>query len=63
MMYMMIAVIVPSLGITVMIVLSTFPGMGAVGSEDTFWALLIGVTFMQFMFMSVIKSKRPNLMT
>jgi pilus assembly protein TadC len=63
MMYMMIAVIVPSLGITVMIVLSTFPGMGIMGSEDTFWALLVGVTFMQFMFMSVIKSKRPNLMT
>jgi len=63
MMYMMIAVIVPSLGITVMIVLSTFPGMGAVASEDTFWALLIGVAFMQFMFMSVIRSKRPNLMT
>jgi len=63
MMYMMIAVIVPSLGITVMIVLSTFPGMEVVGNEDTFWALLAGVTFMQFMFMSVIKSKRPNLMT
>jgi pilus assembly protein TadC len=62
MMYMMIAVIAPSLGITVMIVLSTFPGMGAVGSEDTFWGLLIGVSFMQFMFMSVIKSRRPNLM-
>ncbi len=63
MMYMMIAVIVPSLGITLMIILSTFPGMEAVGSEDTFWLLLIGVAFMQFLFMSVIKSKRPNLMT
>lgn len=62
MMYMMIAVIAPSLGITVMIVLSTFPGMDVVGNESTFWGLLIGVSFMQFMFMSVIKSKRPNLM-
>ena len=62
MMYMMIAVIVPSLGITVMIILSTFPGMEAIGSESVFWALLGGVSFMQFMFMSVIKSKRPNLM-
>ncbi len=62
MMYMMVAVIAPSLGITVMIVLSTFPGMGAIGDPNTFWALLIGVSFMQFMFMSVIKSKRPNLM-
>ena len=62
MMYMMIAVIAPSLGITMMIVLSTFPGMNAVGSENSFWGLLIGVSFMQFMFMSVIKSRRPNLM-
>ncbi len=62
MMYMMVAVIAPSLGITVMIVLSTFPGMGAISSKSTFWGLLIGVSFMQFMFMSVIKSKRPNLM-
>ncbi len=63
MMYMMIAVIVPSLGITIMIVLSTFPGMDMMGDENTFWILLVGVTFMQFMFMSVIKSRRPNLMT
>jgi pilus assembly protein TadC len=63
MMYMMIAVIVPSLGITVMIILSTFPGMESIGNENTFWLLLIGAAFMQFMFMSVIKSKRPNLMT
>jgi pilus assembly protein TadC len=62
MMYMMLAVIAPSLGITVMIVLSTFPGMDMFGDEMTFWALLIGVGFAQFMFMSIIKSRRPNLM-
>lgn len=61
MMYMMIAVIVPSLGITVMIVLSTFPGMESIGNEQTFWILLAGVVFMQFIFMSVIRSKRPTL--
>jgi len=61
MMYMMIAVIAPSLGITVLIILSTFPGMEQVGKEETFWVLLGGVVFMQFMFMSIIKSKRPNL--
>jgi len=61
MMYMMIAVIAPSLGITILIILSTFPGMEEVGKEQTFWVLLGGVVFMQFMFMSIIKSKRPNL--
>jgi flagellar protein FlaJ len=62
MMYMMIAVIAPSLGITVLIILSSFPGMEAIGNEFTFWILLAGVTFMQFIFMSIIKTKRPNLM-
>lgn len=61
MMYMMIAVIVPSLGITVMIIISTFPGMESIGNERTFWILLAGVVFMQFVFMSVIRSKRPAL--
>lgn len=61
MMYMMIAVILPSLGITVMIIVSTFPGMGKFGEKNTFWILLAGIILMQFMFMSIIKSKRPNL--
>ncbi|MEM4347721.1 MAG: type II secretion system F family protein [Candidatus Altiarchaeota archaeon] len=62
MMYMMIAVIAPSLGITVMIILSSFPGMEAISNEQTFWILLAAVLFMQFMFMSIIKTRRPNLM-
>lgn len=62
MMYMMVAVIAPSLGITVMIVLSTFPGMEMLKSEITFWILLVTVIVMQVMFMFVIRSKRPNLM-
>ena len=61
MMYMMIAVIIPSLGITVMIIISTFPGMGKLGEQNTFWGLMGGVIIMQFMFMTIIKSKRPNL--
>ena len=61
MMYMMIAVIIPSLGITVMIVLSSFPGMGSLGDQMTFWGLLVAVIIMQFFFMSIIRAKRPNL--
>lgn len=62
MMYMMIAVIIPSLGITVMIIISTFPGMDMLGDESIFWMLLVGVVLMQFIFMNIIKSKRPNLL-
>jgi len=61
MMYMMVAVILPSLGITMLIVLSSFPGMSMLSNEMTFWALLILVVFMQFVFLGLIKSKRPNL--
>ncbi|MEA3255654.1 MAG: type II secretion system F family protein [Candidatus Altiarchaeota archaeon] len=62
MMYMMIAVITPSLGITIMIILSTFPGMEKLGNETIFWLLLVGIIFMQFIFMNIIKSRRPNLL-
>ncbi len=61
MMYMMVAVIMPSLGITMLIILSSFPGMESIGSEQTFWLLLAGLIVMQVIFMGLIKSKRPNL--
>lgn len=61
MMYMMVAVIMPSLGITMLIILSSFPGMEAVGNERTFWFLLAGMIVMQVIFMGLIRSKRPNL--
>lgn len=61
MMYMMAAVVIPSLSITLLIILSTFPGMGEIGNERTFWILLVLTILMQFVFMGVIKSRRPNL--
>ncbi|VVB52122.1 Type II secretion system (T2SS), protein F [uncultured archaeon] len=61
MMYMMVAVIMPSLGITLLIILSTFPGMESVGNPSVFWGMLVFLIFMQFIFMGIIKSKRPNL--
>jgi len=36
--------------------------MSMFGEKNTFWILLAGVVMMQFLFMSIIKSKRPNLM-
>ncbi|MCX6695792.1 MAG: type II secretion system F family protein [Candidatus Altiarchaeota archaeon] len=61
MMYMMVAVIVPSLSITLLIILSSFPGMEAVGKEQTYWIILGLIVFMQFIFLGLIKSRRPNL--
>jgi len=61
MMYMMVAVIAPSLGITMLIILSFFPGMEKLGNESIFWGLLGGVIFMQFIFLGLIKSRRPNI--
>lgn len=57
--YMMVAVILPVIGITFMIVLSTFSGLSI--SENMFWAILVFLAIFQFMFIGIIKSKRPNL--
>ncbi len=61
MMYMMVAVIAPSLGITMIIILSFFPGMEGLADERVFYGLFVGTIFMQFVFLGIIKSKRPNL--
>jgi len=57
MFYMMIAVIVPSLGTTVLIVLSTFIGFSLPLSVLLILAGLVG--FVQLMFFAIIKSARP----
>ncbi len=59
-MYMMLGVIVPALGITFLIVLTSFPQIPV--SEWFFWALLAMVMLGQFMFIGIVKSKRPNLL-
>jgi flagellar protein FlaJ len=57
MFYMMMAVIVPSLGTTVMIVISTFLGFTMPLTFLIVLACLVG--FIQFMFFAIIKSSRP----
>jgi archaeal flagellar protein FlaJ len=57
MFYMMMAVIVPSLGTTMLIVLATFIGFALPLSFLLLFALIVG--FIQFMFFAVIKSSRP----
>lgn len=58
--YMMLGVIVPALGITFLIVLSSFPQIQI--TELYFWILLVGVGIAQFMYMGIVKSKRPTLL-
>ena len=58
-MYMMIGVIIPALGLTFLIVLGSFPQITI--DESTFWILLAAVTVMQFMYVGIIKSRRPNI--
>ncbi|MBU1975838.1 MAG: type II secretion system F family protein [Nanoarchaeota archaeon] len=57
MFYMMIAIIIPSLGIVMMIVLATFMGFElTLGSLSV---ILLALAFMQFMFLGIIKNSRP----
>ncbi len=57
MFYMMIAVIVPSLGTTMLVVLATFIGLTL--SLTVLLALAGFIGFVQLMFLSMIKSSRP----
>ena len=50
----------PALGVTFLIVLSSFPRIEL--SEYLFWALLLVVAFGQFAFLGVLKSRRPIMM-
>lgn len=56
--YLMVAVIVPSLGVTFLIVLSTFTGVGL--NRFTFFQILGGLILFQVFFLNFVKSKRPE---
>lgn len=58
--YMMLGAIIPALGMTFMIILSTLPSSNI--NEMAFYFLLGGVCIGQFMFLGVIKSSRPALL-
>src|SRR3989344_2140181 len=59
-MYMMLGVIIPSLGLTFLIILSSFPRINV--TDILFWVLLAVILFGQIMFVGMIKSRRPNLL-
>jgi len=62
MMYMMIAVIMPSMGITILLVVSSLPGMGELANERMLWMLLASTSLLQVIFLAIIKAQRPNLL-
>lgn len=61
MFYMMIAVIIPSLGMAFLIIIASFISLEESTTKTVFWTLYFFVVFFQIMFLGVIKSRRPNL--
>ena len=57
-MYLMLAVIFPSLGVTLMIVLSSFTGFEI--ESSIFYLLIGGLIVFQIFFLNLIKSRRPE---
>ncbi len=57
MMYMLVAVILPTLGLTFLIVLSSFSGGGV--PKIIFPTILFALAAFQFFFMGIVKTKRP----
>lgn len=62
MFYMMVAVIMPVLGITFFIVLASFIQIDSTAIKVSFFVLLGAVVFLQLMFSGAIKTKRPSLL-
>jgi len=58
--YMMLGAIIPALGLTFLIILSTFPQIAI--TEWVFWGMLGFIIVGQFMFLGIIKSSRPTLL-
>lgn len=58
--YMMIGVIIPALGLTFLIVLGSVPQIQI--TESIFWTLLGVVIVMNYFFLGIMKSKRPALL-
>ncbi|MBW3019805.1 type II secretion system F family protein [Candidatus Woesearchaeota archaeon] len=59
MFYMMIAVIVPTLGVTMLVVVSSFLSLNL--NLGMLILITVFITFVQFMFINVIKKGRPNI--
>jgi len=58
--YMMLAIVAPSMGVTLVIILSSFIGTGFV-TERLFWLILVGLIVFQSLFITYVKSRRPDI--
>jgi len=61
MFYMLMAVILPSLGITFLIIIASILNISTTLTQLIFFAIFGFVVFMQIMFLGLIKSRRPSL--
>ena len=59
-MYVMIGIIFPALGLTFLTVTASFSGLGI--KPDLLWALMIGILVIEFMYIGFIKTARPAIM-
>lgn len=57
--YMIGAIILPSMGVTLLVILSSFVGGGMI-NESLFWLILGGLIVFQVVFISFVKGKRPS---
>ena len=62
MFYMLITIILPSLGMTFLIIISSFISLSKFATYLVFWGLYAFVLFFQIMFLGIIKTKRPTLL-
>lgn len=63
MFYMIITVILPSLGMTFLIMITSFISTTEFITKSIFWSLYAFVFFFQIMFIGIIKTKRPTLLS
>jgi flagellar protein FlaJ len=63
MFYMMVVVIIPTLGMTFLLIITSLISTSEEFTKIIFWGLYIFVLFFQLMFIGLIKAKRPNLMS
>ena len=62
MFYMLVAVIIPSLGVTFLIILSSMLGLSADTLKLVFVGIFVFIVLIQVMFLGIIKSRRPSLL-
>jgi archaeal flagellar protein FlaJ len=61
MFYMTVSIIIPSLGITMLVILATFIGLKV--TMPILLVLAVLIAFVQFMFLSLVRASRPSIST